>query len=103
MNDNSLDGRPFSTVQLIKGLFAGLLIGALCLGLDFFLGMILIDTHFMFLGSVAIAVVLIGIAIVAVKRSRDSGFLRGMLIAVALALIVCTICGVALGPGPLRF
>jgi len=94
--------RELSAVQLIKGLLAGMLIGALCLGLDFFLGLILSGTHFMFLGSTLIAVVLIGIGFLAVKRSRDTGFLRGMLIALALALIVCAMCGVAMGPGPLR-
>jgi NO-binding membrane sensor protein with MHYT domain len=95
--------REFSTAQLIKGLFAGLGIGALCLAVDFFLGLVLSGTHFMFLGSVVIAVVLIGVAFLTVKRLRDRGFLRGMLIAVALAFIVCTICGVAVGTGPLRF
>ena len=93
----------FSTAQLIRGLFAGLGIGLACLALDFFLGLVLADTHFMFLGSVVIAVALIGIALLAAKRSRDRGFLRGLLIAISLAFIVCTICGVAVGTGPLRF
>jgi hypothetical protein len=39
--------REFSSAQLIKGLFAGLGIGALCLALDFFLGLVLSGTHFM--------------------------------------------------------
>ena len=93
--------RPFSTVQLIKGLFIGVVVGALCLGLDFSLGLILSDTHFLFLGSIVVAALLIGIGFAAVKRSRDTGFLRGMLIALALAFIICTMCGVAMGPGPL--
>jgi hypothetical protein len=97
------DERPFSVGQLIKGFFAGLLIGAACLALDLLLGLVLGGTHFRFLGSVVIAFLLIGIAAVAVKRSRDSGFLRGMLISISLAFIVCTICGVAVGTGPLRF
>jgi FtsH-binding integral membrane protein len=95
--------RPFSAAQLIKGLLVGVLIGAVCLALDFFLGLVLSSTHVMFLGSIASAAVLIGIGLIAVKRSRDNGFLRGMLIALALAFIICTICGVAMGPGPLRF
>jgi hypothetical protein len=101
MNMDSVEGRPFSTGQMIKGFLAGLLTGALCLGLDFFLGLSLSDTHFLFLGSVVVAGLLIAIGFIAVKRSRDRGFLRGMLIALALALIVCTMCGVAMGRGPL--
>jgi len=93
--------REFSTVQLVKGLIAGLLIGALSLGLDFFLGVMLSNTHVLFLGSVVIAGLLLLVGYAAVKKSRDSGFLRGMLIALALALIACVTCGVAMGPGPL--
>ncbi len=92
--------RQFSVGQLIKGLFAGLVIGAACLTLDFFAGLVLGNTHYMFLGSVVSAVLLIGIGLLVIKRSRDRGFLRGMLIALALALIICTMCGVAMGPGP---
>jgi hypothetical protein len=57
----------------------------------------------MFLGSVGIAALLIGIAVIAVKRSRDIGFLRGLLISLSLVFIVCTICGVAVGTGPVKF
>jgi hypothetical protein len=103
MSQDSFGERPFSTAQLVKGLLVGLLIGIACLALDFFLGLVLSSTHYMFLGSILIAALLIGIGSIAVKRSRDRGFLRGMLIALALAFIICTMCGVTIGPGPLRF
>src|SRR6266566_2378177 len=95
--------QQFSSGQLIKGIFAGLLIGAVCLVADFFIGLVFTDTHYMFFGSMVTAAALIVIAAVAIRRSRDRGFLRGMLISLSLAFIGCTICGVVLGPGPLRF
>ena len=79
------DQREFSVPRVINGFFTGVLIGGACLGLDFFLGLVLSDTHFLFVGSAMIAGLLIGIDFIAVKRSRNKGFLRGMLIALALA------------------
>ena len=103
MSEHSSTPRPFSTGQLLKGLAVGVLIGGACLVLNFFLGMMLSNMHLMFLGSVVAGVALIGIAFFAIKRSQDSGFLRGLLIALALALIASTMCGVTLQRGLLRF
>src|SRR5258706_10634019 len=94
---------PFSTVQLIKGLGLGLLIGGLCLGVDFFLGMVLSSTHLMFLNALVTIAILFAIGAIFLKKSRDTGFRRGILIALSLAAIIATACGVAMGTGPLRF
>jgi hypothetical protein len=71
--------------------------------MDFFLGLILADTHVMFLNAIATVIVLVGIGLFAAKRSQDTGFVRGVLVALSLAAILVTACGVAMGPGPLRF
>ena len=94
---------PFEPIQLIKGLAVGILIGALCLGLDLLLGMALLGTHVMFLNAVATVIILIIIGRFALRRSSDTGFVRGVLIALSLAAIIATACGVAMGAGPLRF
>jgi len=94
---------PFSTVQLIKGLAVGVLIGAICLAIDFFLGMALASTHLLVLAPVITAGLLASIAFFSAKHSRDTGFVRGVLISLSLALIISTACGVAMGIGPLRF
>ncbi len=88
--------RPFSAIQLIWGLLAGLGIGAVCLVLDFFIGFALVNTHYFLLGSLTTAALLIGIGLLAVRHSQDTGFLRGMLISLSLAFIACTVCGVAM-------
>ena len=93
----------FSTVQLIKGLAVGMLIGGACLALDFFLGMALASTHLMFLNAVITIAILFAVGWLTFRKSRDTGFLRGVLIALALAAIIATACGVAMGKGPLRF
>jgi len=95
--------KPFSAVQLVKGLAVGILISVLCLAMDFFLGFVLADTHVMFLNAIATVIVLVTIGLFAAKRSQDTGFVRGVLVALSLAAILATACGVAMGTGPLRF
>lgn len=80
-----------------------MLIGALCLALDFFLGIVLSNTRVMFLNAVATVIVVLVIGCFVFVRSTDTGFGRGVLIALSLAAIVATACGVAMGTGPLRF
>jgi hypothetical protein len=97
------NGKPFSTVQLFKGLAVGAGVGGLCLGVDFFLGMALSSTHVMFLDALVTIAILSAIGSLFFKKSRDTGFLRGILIMLSLAAIIATVCGVAMGTGPLRF
>ena len=94
---------PFSVLQLIKGFAVGVLLGGVCLAVDFFLGMVLGGTHVMFLNAVVTLALLIGIGAFVYTKSRDTGFARGILIALAFAAIIATACGVAMGTGPLRF
>ena len=103
MSNDVQDRKPFSVLQLVKGLAVGVLIAALCLAMDFFLGLLLADTHVMFLNALATVMVLVTIGLFAAKRSQDTGFVRGVLVALSLAAIIATACGVAMGPGPLRF
>ncbi len=74
----------------------------MCLALDFFLGLVLADTHVMFLNAFATVVILIVFGWFTFKRSHDTSFARGVLIALSLAAILATACGVAMGPGPPR-
>jgi hypothetical protein len=90
------DEQEFSVGQLIKGIFAGLLIGLACLVLDFLMGFVLYSTHYLLLGTILTAGLLIGISLFAVKHTQDRGFLRGLLISLSLAFIACTLCGVAI-------
>ena len=89
------ENRPFSIRQLILGFLTGLLAGGACLVLDFFLGFALFQTHFFFLGTIATAAALVLLAIAVRKRFADIAFVRGALIALALAFIICTACGIA--------
>jgi len=95
--------KPFSVVQLIKGLAVGILLGAGCLVADFFLGMMLANTRVMFLNALATVTALALIGVFTFRRSRDTGFARGILIALAFSAIIATACGVAMGTGPMRF
>ena len=95
--------RPFSFVQLIKGFAIGVLIGGLCLAIDVLLGLFLAGTHFMYLAAIATVGTLAVIGLVTVKHSTDTGLVRGVLIALSLAAIIATACGVAMGPGPFGF
>ena len=103
MINDARERKPFSPLQLVKGLAVGVLIAALCLAMDVFLGLVLADTHVMFLNALATVMVLVVIGLLAARRSQDTGFVRGVLIALSLAAIIATACGVAMGPGPLRF
>jgi|SRR6185437_3155590 hypothetical protein len=100
--DDSQQRKPFSSLQLVKGLAVGILIGTLCLAMDFFLGLVLAGTHVMFLNALATVLVLAVIGYFALKRSHDTGFVRGVLVALSLAAILATACGVAMGPGPVK-
>lgn len=95
--------RPFSGVQLIKGLAVGVGLAGGCLVIDFFLGLALSGTHVMFLGALVTIAILSSIAALVFKKSTDTGFMRGILIALAFAAIIATACGVAMGSGPMRF
>lgn len=103
ITESNLNRRPFSFVQLIKGFAIGILIGGLCLAIDVFLGLFLAGTHFMYFAAIATVGTLAVIGLVTVKHSNDTGFVRGLLIALSLAAIIATACGVAMGTGPLGF
>ncbi len=95
--------KPFSAVQLIKGLAVGVLLGAVCLIADFSLGLMLAGTHVIFFGAIVTVALLCVIAAITFRKSRDTGFARGILIALAFSVIIATACGVAMGTGPMRF
>jgi len=91
----------FSVISLINGFLVGAGVGIVCLVLDFLMGFVLSAASgkhgFIFgLNTLLTSAALIGIAVAALKRSKDKGFVRGMLIALSLAFIASTTCGIAL-------
>ncbi len=94
------DQREFSVPRVINGFFTGVLIGGACLGLDFFLGLVLSDTHFLFVGSAMIAGLLIGIGFYCREAIAEQRIFARYVDCPRIGLIVCTMCGVAMGPGP---
>jgi hypothetical protein len=76
-----------------------MLIGSLCLALDFILGMALWPTHvrFLILNAILTVATLGIIGFFAFTKSRDTGFVRGVLVALSVAAIIATACGVGMG------
>ena len=95
--------RPFSVGQLILGFIVGGLFGVVCLAIDVFLALLFASTHVMFLSAVITLGILLLVGWGTLKRARDTAFIRGVIIALSLAAIIATACGVAMGSGPLRF
>ena len=90
------DQKPFSYSQLFLGLFFGSAVGAFCSFVIYFLFISLLPSRrFAFLAPVANAVILLLLAWIFYK-AEDRGFVRGMLIALGMVLILSTTCGVGL-------
>lgn len=88
----------FSVGSFVLGLLAGIGVGTGCLILDFVLGFAFswLQAPAFVLNTLLTSALLIWIAISLRRSARDRGFIRGMLIALSLTLILCLTCGASL-------
>ncbi|MGA2746013.1 MAG: hypothetical protein ABSE44_15050 [Candidatus Sulfotelmatobacter sp.] len=94
MFDLQPEKTPRSTLEVVLGCLLGVLISLGCLFFSIFLGMNLGQGHrwlFPVLNAAALAVA----GIVALRQMRDSSYALGVVIALSLAFLLNTACGVA--------
>jgi hypothetical protein len=85
---------PRSVLPILVGLLLGLLIDFGCVALSILLGLML-RVNYAWLFPAFNAVFLMVAAVIAIRRVRESGLALGVVLAVALALFLDAVAGVA--------
>ena len=94
MFESPPDTSPRTTIQVILGVLFGILISLGCLFLTIFLGMTISPRRswlFPLLNAAGLALA----GIVAFRQRKESSYAFGMVIALALAFLLNTACGIA--------